>query len=73
MITFGVTLMGVGVTAISGIIGWAVSQTYAKLAEIEKSLVDMKLELGKLQASLWSKEDIREMIQFEIAKHGQIG
>ena len=68
MTTIGVTLTGVGVTAIFGIIGWAVSQTYAKLAEIEKSLVDMKLELGKLQASLWSKEDIRELIQLEISK-----
>ena len=73
MTTLGITLLGVGVTAIFGVIGWAVSQTYAKLAEIEKSLVDMKLELGKLQASLWSKEDIREMIQLEIAKHEQGG
>lgn len=73
MTTLGITLLGVGVTAIFGVIGWAVSQTYAKLAEIEKSLVDMKLELGKLQASLWTKEDIREMIQLEIAKHEQGG
>ena len=73
MTTIGITLLGVGVTAIFGVIGWAVSQTYAKLAEIEKSLVDMKLELGKLQASLWTKEDIREMIQLEIAKHEQGG
>ena len=73
MSALAITLVGVGVTAIFGIIGWAVSQTYAKLAEIEKSLVEMKLELGKLQASLWSKEDIREMIQLEIAKHEQGG
>lgn len=68
MNALAIALIGFGVTAMLGILGWLGATTYAKLAEIEKSLNDVKLDMAKLQASLWSKEDIREMIQLEIAK-----
>ena len=35
MSALAITLVGGGVTAIFGIIGWAVSQTYAKLAVVD--------------------------------------
>ncbi len=68
MSALAVTLLGVGATALLGIFGWAIAATYSKLAEIEKSLVDMKVDMAKIQSSLWTREDIREMIQLEIEK-----
>ena len=71
MNALALALLGFGVTAMLGILGWLGATTYSKLAEIEKSLADMKVDMAKIQASLWSKEDIRDMIQLEIAKHFQ--
>ena len=69
MNALALALLGFGITAMLGILGWLGATTYTKLAEIEKSLSDMKVDMAKLQASLWTKEDIREFIQMEIAKH----
>lgn len=68
MSALGVMLLGVGATALLGIFGWAIAATYSKLAEIEKSLNDMRVEMAKIQSSLWSRDDIRELIQLEISK-----
>lgn len=61
-------------TAIFGILiavlGWIWSAQYGKLIKIEQELVQIKIELVRVQTEIMSKEDVRELIQLELAKRG---
>lgn len=52
------------------VIGWSWSTNYSKLCEIEKSLVELKIEVSKMQAEAIDRAEIKAMIVDELAKHG---
>lgn len=52
------------------IIGWAWSANFTKLCEIEKSLIELKIDMTKVQASMVDREEIKEIVSDELLKHG---
>lgn len=52
------------------VLGWIWSTNYGKLAEIEKSLVAIQLDLVKIQAQMMDREAVKELIKDEFEKHG---
>ena len=55
-----------------GVLGWSWTTTYSKLAEIEKSLVELKIEMVKVQSTIIDRESVKEMINDELLKHNLI-
>lgn len=56
------------IVALFAIIGWAWTASYAKLAEIEKGLVDVRVELARMQVQLVTHDEVVEIIHREIGK-----
>lgn len=63
-------ILTVVVTILIGLLGWLGSIQYAKLTEISRDIISLKLEVVQLQKDILTKEDVREMIQTEIIKAG---
>ena len=63
-------ILTVCVTILIGLLGWLGSLQYQKLSEISRDLIALKLEVVQLQKDILSKDDIREMIENELIKHG---
>ena len=52
------------------VIGWSWTANYSKLCEIEKSLVELKIEVSRMQVEVIDRAEIKAMINDELAKHG---
>lgn len=52
------------------VVGWSWSTNYSKLCEIEKSLVELKIDVSRIQAEAIDRAEIKAMINDELAKHG---
>ena len=52
------------------VVGWSWSTNYSKLCEIEKSLIELKIDVSKIQAEAIDRAEIKAMIVDELAKHG---
>lgn len=63
-------ILTVVVTILIGLLGWLGSIQYAKLTEISRDIIALKLEVVQLQKDILTKEDVKEMIQTEIIKAG---
>lgn len=63
-------VLTVVVSILIALLGWLGSIQYAKLTEISKEIVSMKLELVQLQKDILTKDDVREMVQVELMKYG---
>lgn len=68
MTTLGVTLVGVGVAALLGIFGWIWTNAYTKLAEIEKAIVDLKIQMTEIKSGLFNRDQIKEIVRYEVAE-----
>ena len=62
------TLVGVGLSILLAILGWLGATSYGKLVEIDKSLYELKIEVAKVQVQMLTRDDVREMIRYEIAR-----
>lgn len=52
------------------LIGWLGSIQYSKLTEIEKSLIELKLEITKVQMTIMDEEAVRKIVETELLRHG---
>lgn len=52
------------------VIAWSWSVNFSKLCEIEKSLMELKIDVSKMQVQIIDRAEIKEMIADELAKHG---
>lgn len=52
------------------VLAWSWSTNYSKLCEIERSLIELKIEVSKMQAEAIDRAEIKAMINDELAKHG---
>lgn len=52
------------------VLGWSFTSTYSKLNEIEKSLIELKIELVKVQATLIDREAVEKICEDMLLKHG---
>ena len=68
MITYQIA-SGVLGTILLGVVGWACAAFYQRLINIQKDLTDLQLQITKLQASLVSREEMRQMVADEVARH----
>lgn len=68
MITYQVIASVLG-TILLLLLGWAGSVFYGRLVTIQKDLNDLSLQVAKLQASLISREEMRQMVADEVARH----
>lgn len=52
------------------LLGWLGSVQYAKLSEIEKGLIELKLEMTKVQMSIIDENAVVKIVENELLKHG---
>ena len=56
------------------LLGWLGSAQYYKLAEIERGLIELKVEVAKLQCSILTEEKVKEIatevVEHELLKRG---
>ena len=56
------------------LLGWLGSAQYYKLAEIERGLMELKVEVAKLQCSLLTEEKVKEIakgvLEHELLQRG---
>lgn len=52
------------------LLGWLGSVQYAKLSEIEKGLIELKLEMAKVQMSIIDENAVVKIVETELLKHG---
>ena len=64
------TVIGLLIT----LLGWLGSVQYYKLAEIERGLMELKVEVAKLQCSLLTEEKVKEIakgvLEHELLQRG---
>lgn len=54
--------------ALVTLVGWIGSSQMSKLAEIEKELSSIKMELVQLQSSMLTEDRVREIVKLELLK-----
>ena len=52
------------------IVGWSWQTSFSKLCEIEKSVIELKVEVSKMQMQIIDREEIKSIVQDELLKHG---
>lgn len=67
MITYQ-AIAGILGTILLALLGWAGSAFYSRLVTIQADLNDLSLQVAKLQASLISREEMRQMVADEVAR-----
>jgi hypothetical protein len=63
-------ILTVVVSILIGLLGWLGTIQFNKMAEISKDLVALRLEIVQLQKDILTKDDVKEMIETELIKHG---
>lgn len=63
-------LLTVVVSILIGLLGYFGQLQYSKLSEIEKSLLELKIEVVKMQTSMIDRDAVIQIINDELAKHG---
>lgn len=57
-------------TLLIAVLGWSWTTTFSKLVEIEKELKTVQIELARMQASMLTVQEVREVVVDELAKKG---
>lgn len=52
------------------VLGWSWTTNYSKLCEIEKSLIELKIDVTKVQSNIVDRDAIKEIVADELLKHG---
>ena len=68
MITYQIAA-GVLGTILMGIVGWACAAFYQRLVSIQKDLIELQIQVTKVQSSLISRDDMRQMVADEVIRH----
>ena len=63
-------LLTVVVSILIGLLGYFGQLQYSKLSEIEKSLLELKIEVVKMQTTMIDREAVIQIVHDELAKHG---
>jgi hypothetical protein len=63
-------ILTVVVSILIALLGWLGTIQFNKMAEISKDLVALRLEIVQLQKDILTKDDVKEMIETELIKHG---
>jgi hypothetical protein len=63
-------LLTVVVSILIGLLGYFGQLQYSKLSEIEKSLLELKIEVVKMQSSMIDRDIVIQIINDELAKRG---
>lgn len=63
-------LLTVVVSILIGLLGYFGQLQYSKLSEIEKSLLELKIEVVKMQTTMIDREAVIQIVNDELAKHG---
>lgn len=57
-------------TLVVGMVGFFSTSQMAKLSEIERELVSVKLELTELKTGMLDEAKVHAIVEYELAKHG---
>ena len=55
-------------SAFLAVLAWIWQVSFAKMSQIEKELVEIKIELVKVQGAIISRDDVLEIVRSELAK-----
>lgn len=63
-------ILTVVVSILIGLLGWIGTIQFNKMSEISKDLIALRLEIVQLQKDILTKEDVKDMVETELLKHG---
>jgi hypothetical protein len=63
-------LLTVVVSILIGLLGYFGQLQYSKLSEIEKSLLELKIEVVKMQTTMIDRDMVIQIVHDELEKHG---
>ncbi len=58
-------IMGLLIT----IVGFFCVNLFTQIADIQKGIVELQLKFTELQATIITREEVKEIVQYEIYKH----
>lgn len=63
-------ILTVVVSILIGLLGWLGTIQYNKLTEIEKSLLELKIEVVKMQTTMIDRDMVVQIVRDELEKRG---
>ena len=63
-------ILSVVLTILIAVLGWTWVTNFSKLCEIERSLVELKIDIVRMQESLVDRDEVKRIVNDELAKHG---
>lgn len=63
-------ILTVAVSILIGLLGWLGTIQYNKLTEIEKSLLELKIEVVRIQTTMIDREAVIQIVNDELLKRG---
>lgn len=61
-------ILTVVVSILIGLLGWLGSLQIQKLTEIEKSIVELKIQVVSMQKEMMTEDRVREIVEYELLK-----
>ena len=61
-------ILTVVVSILIGLLGWLGSLQIQKLTEIEKSIIELKIQVVSIQKEMMTEDRVREIVEYELLK-----
>lgn len=65
-------ILSIVMSILIAVLSWTWSTTFSKLVEISKELKAVQMELVKINSTMLTKEEVKEMVIDELLRHGII-
>lgn len=62
-------ILTVVVSILIGLLGWLGTIQWQKLTEIEKSIIELKIQVVSIQKEIMTEERVKEIVEHELLKN----
>lgn len=63
-------ILSIVMSILIAVLSWTWTTTFSKLVEISKELKAVQMELVKINSTMLTKEEVKELVIDELLKHG---
>jgi len=63
-------MLSIVISVLIAVLGWIWGTQYYKLIEIERTMLELKVEMTKVQVQMVSIDDVKQIVADELLKHG---
>ena len=63
-------ILSIVMSILIAVLSWTWTTTFSKLVEISKELKAVQMELVKINSTMLTKEEVKEIVIDELLKHG---